>query len=147
MNIEDKEVIDKTTLETKARYWTLINRYIIIEDFDDCENMHYENNKPLKDWNTLEKREFNNSRALLCMSYIEKDIGKKECLRYSNRDDMTNEEFEDFWNGSYENDTEAKERHDKRFIKGYVKKYNLNIELDYNKSSSELMKELELLEW
>ena len=50
------------------------------------------------------------------MAEIKKRVGLKHCLWRGNMDNMTREEFEDFWRGHYEGDGAALRRSDARIM-------------------------------
>lgn len=78
------------------------------------------------------------------MNYIKNKIGHKECLRYANKDRMKNEEFEDFWEGMYEGDADAKRRDGIRTVLKIAKKYGIeDKELDLTKSQDEIINQVQ----
>lgn len=53
-------------------------------------------------------------RRAQLMNIIKKKVGEKYLLREHNRSSMSEEEFEDFWQGNYCNDKEAYARYKER---------------------------------
>lgn len=61
------------------------------------------------------KEEHHLGRRSALMAAIEEKIGKRYCLRYHNKD-MSEDEFEDFWQGTHGSDPEARRRYWTRLI-------------------------------
>lgn len=127
----DKKVVDNLSKNEQLKLWCDINIGNEPSIFEDMDNFRFEINKPLSQWTPEERQAFRSSRSLAVMNYIDNLHGHKEVLRYANvilGKRMNNEEFEDFWAGSYEGDKEAENRNRLRFARKYAQENNMEVE-------------------
>jgi hypothetical protein len=135
MTSHDKELIDTADEQTLARWWCELNRYEAPEPFMDKEEIENLVDVPPKDWKL-------NTRLNSIMQYIQTKVEGKLLSRTWNKH-MTDEEFDDFWQGCYCGDIEAKRRYDIRKVKKLAAKYEVDIDLlDLTKSHDEILEQL-----
>lgn len=96
LSAEDITLLEQQTPETLARWACQLNSW---EWPAEIPNPEAE-----KDWAP-------GSRRSKLGDWIHKRIGYKAFLREWNRTQMNDEEFEDFWRGTFEGDQAAKERY------------------------------------
>lgn len=134
----DKKILDSKTDKELANIWHDLNNFKCSIDF-----IHYK--EEIERLKILPIREYEKDNIIsLLHSYIESKISHKFILRMGNQE-MSDEEFEDFWKGNHENDLEAKERDDKRTLKKIANKYNIDNLIDWNLSSKEILELMENL--
>lgn len=75
------------------------------------------------------------------MTFIEGIVGHELIMRSGNNKDMSDEEFRDFYDGTYKGDEEAKRRYEIRNLKEILKKYNIDGLLDWTKTPDEIMED------
>ena len=88
---EDTNILIRRDTEILAKWWCTLNRYELPEDLPDPEPAE----------------SVPGGRRGKIMSFIMAKIGKKECLREWNKDDMNEEEFE-VWYENRDGDEYAK---------------------------------------
>lgn len=143
MTKDDKKVIDLQNHETLAKWWTMINCSEIVDELPNTKEVNVTFDKPIAQWTKEETKAFKESRSLSIMSYIESIIGRKETSRYWNKDRMNNEEFEDFWLGTYEGDEEAKRHHEIKSFKKLATNANIPHDLiDWTRLSKDILEDL-----
>lgn len=135
MTLHDKELIDTADEQTLALWWCDLNSYKAPEPFMDKEDIENLANVPPKDWKP-------NTRLYYLMQYIESKVDKKLLSRTWNKH-MSDEEFNDFWQGCHCGDMEAKRRYDIRMVKQLAAKYEIDIDLlDLTKPYDEILEQL-----
>jgi len=141
MNIteQDKQILDSKTDLELAKLHTSFNCWECTNDFE-----HYNEEFKRLASLPLSKYEQNNIISQL-KCYIESKITYKYLLRVNN-DDMSDEEFADFYNGNFEKDIEAKHRYEIRSMQKIAKKYGMYEKFDWDKSFEEVYKQFSELE-
>jgi hypothetical protein len=104
---EDYEILNKEDDVTLAQWWCMLNRWDWPEEL------------PNKDLTHRDKGYKTGGRRSQLMNIIENRVGKRLISWQWNKNDMTNEEFNDFYAGTYCGDKEAKSRHEKRDFEKY----------------------------
>lgn len=82
---QDIKILETQSVETLASWWSMLNRFEWPDELPNPEPAEY----------------VKNGRRSQLMSWINMKIGRKECLRDWNKDNMSNEEFEQWWNSEY----------------------------------------------
>lgn len=104
MKESDIAVLEKQTDEVLAEGWCLLNRWGWPEWLPD----------PMTEAERNTKDYTPDNRASEIMRWIDDKLGHKVVNRCWNKDCMTDEEHEDFWNGYHEGDEEARKRDEAR---------------------------------
>lgn len=98
---DDLIILAQQDMATLAEWWCRLNSYEWPQDLPDPEPPH---------------RDPTRCRRWGLMCWIDKRIGHRVISRQWNKD-MTDEEHEDFWRGTFEGDADAKERHKQRTLR------------------------------
>ena len=97
MTEDDHLVLAQQDMQTLAKWWCLLNSWEWPAELSDPEPTTH----------------VPGGRRGRLMDWIDNQIGHRQCSREWNRD-MTDEEHNDFWRGTFEGNAEARERHMRR---------------------------------
>ena len=109
LTIEDLKIFADQTEETLAQWWHKLNCWEWPESLPNEDRLH-------EDWEAFRGTAGPKRRSLL-MDAIKMLIGQRLISWTSNKERMTEDEFDDFFKGNYEGDKEARKRDDKRRMK------------------------------
>lgn len=99
MTPQDEAILAQQDQKTLAEWWCILNSWEWPDELPDPEDDRH-------------NYTIGNRRSQLT-GWIITNIGLRACLRHHNHK-MNDEEFEDFWRGTYERDEAARARHEKR---------------------------------
>ena len=135
----DKKILDSKTDIELAQIWIDLNKY-------NCPNSLFHHKDEAKRLSELSVRSYEkNNIVSLIMKYISEKIGYYVILKLSNEKELSDEEFEDFWKGNYENDIYAKERDSIRALKKIAQNLKIYDEVDWNMTSKDVVEKIEEL--
>lgn len=101
---KDLAVFDTKDDVTLAQWSNLMNSWGWPDELDDEPD---DQNKPVEEYDPAGRRS-------TLRRYLEERVGGRLCSWEWNKNRMTEDEFDDFWRGVYENDSKAKARYEAR---------------------------------